>query len=429
MIKRTFLIVLISLWGAGAALANHALEIPQTYGARLNGTAAAGMAHADGGVAMSVNPAGLASIQKFMFEGTVTGMILTLRAPVNGPSQEKQLTSYSTLGLFGSGVRLHERIVIGFLLYTPSGGGQRYKNVHFGLFPLGPKNDFYGHMVFIEYGPAIAVNLPGNIRIGFVYRFNYIENWARLNAPDNALNPQYVFRLDSHMKGYGFSGYRAGLQWDALEWLHIGAAYRSFVKMETSGKQKQRIVGSATGLGTGLSLGKKTIKENVRYADSASGGITFEPVAKTLYLNLDYSYDLYGTRYKSVIVKVAGVSQTMPYRAKDTHNIRFGIEWYVTPNLPLRAGMGWQNGYGNPRYHNHTSTGAPGRSFIWSIGTGYRFAEKWHLDIALAYMHNIGNVTDTESFDSFVKYGKPVAVAGGYSASGYYASMGLRYFL
>ena len=418
MIKRCLFAFLFVVCTASYVYSN-ALDIPFTYGSRLNAMAGAGSAIADGGTAIAVNPAGLANVENFNFEGALNSMIMTLQTPANGQNTRKTITAYNALGFFGMGVRLSEVVTVGFLLYTPSGGGARQEDVTFGLNV--PPNDFGGYLIFLEFGPCIAINLPGGLKIGFVYRINYVESWAKTYFVDGSgmfrtsfgsiwTSDNYYSQM--HQSGYGFNGIRVGLQWSPTDSFHFGIAYRSMAKINTKGTMRMNPVGEAYSI-------ELDIEQLQRYASQLKTGfsIFFTP---GFLMSFDYTLDFY-TEYEKTTLEIVGIGMGTEYRAKNAHAFRLGFEYMITDSVPFRIGYGYSTGYGNRLYHNAASTGAPGPNQFWSIGTGFDINDSWEMSFALAYMYNAGTVRYS---DMAAQRG---AVAGQYKSKGFYISLGVRY--
>jgi long-subunit fatty acid transport protein len=399
--------IIVSITGAYA----DAFDISTDYSAEMNGMAGAGMAHCTGGMAIAVNPAGMAGIRKFNFSMTLTNMVVSLEAPANGPGTGVSSTSYAPIGGAGMAYRAHDNVIVGFFLFAPSGGGSTIKNVDFG-YPLQGYSNVYrrrfsGRLAFIEFGPAVAIDLPYGIKIGVVYRINFVENWANLWA----LSPGFLSgRMEAHynkvhLSGYGFDGIRVGMQFNPVKQLHIGVAYRNPVRIYTSGK---------TRIDSAYSVKTEKIE---RYAERYSAGITYEFVPGMFLASLDYEFCGY-SRYKYNTVETMGlVSLSTPTKRKDAHWARLGFQVMAHPRVPVRFGVGATSGSSNKKYHNITSTGAPGYPFFLGLGSGYRFDETWELNLSVNFLYNTGRVP--------MKYYFYGAMPGYYSSLGYFTSIEL----
>ncbi|MBN1534388.1 MAG: outer membrane protein transport protein [Spirochaetes bacterium] len=410
MLKRVVFLCLFAVLFSGIAF-SQSYDIPPNLSARINSMAGSGSAITSGGMAIAMNPAGMANTRSFEAEGTFTSIALMMTNPANGPYLEKNVIGYSAIGGFGMGYRLGEVVTVGFLLYAPSGGGVRNSNVTMG-YPVWPK-DFDGYLVFLEFGPCIALNLPGGFKIGFVYRINYTESWSTLynysSTPVMGSNYLYV---KNHLSGYGFDGFRVGIQWDPTDEFHIGVAYRSFVKINADGKS--RIQPFDIGVG---------ISQTQRYADGFHAGLSYEFIPDRLTVNVDYVLNFW-SRYKNRTLETMGIPNVTRLRNKDVHGIRVGIEWWVTDTIAVRAGYNISSGQARAKYQNLLSSGAPGRCQVMAAGAGFRLNERWILDLSLSYMINEGRVT---GFD-YVR-GGGIAMPGNYKNNGFFAGIGARYNL
>lgn len=413
MVKRILFVSLFALLLSGVAFPQ-AADWPTNIGARYNGMGNTGSAIVTGGSSIAMNPAGLANIQKFDVEATANLVIMTMQSPSNGDNTEDSLTSTSAIGLFGMGYRINEIFTVGFLLYAPGGGGAVRENVTMGISPI--PRDVEGYLIFLEFGPCIAINLPGNLKLGFVYRINYAENWAKTFNYDLATSS--LSYNDIHMNGYGFTGYRVGLQWDPLDTLHFGISYRSFTKIKLEGTTESEFM---SGPFTGMTTDSDTTMEQ-RYADGIHAGVSYEFIPDRLTVNFDYTLNFW-SRYQSATTKTTtfGITTrtTIPYRWYDTHCFKVGTEWWVFDWFAFRAGFSYSTTAANPRYHNILSYGAPGPNYTFSAGFGFKFGESWNLDIAINYMYNNGEVeTSDKSMYSTI---------GEYQYNGFYIAIGGSY--
>jgi len=421
-------------------LYSQALDIPFIFGAKHNAMAGAGSAHVKGGTSIAMNPAGLAEIKDFEAEITVTNMYMELKAPVNGPGTRSTTKAYYPLMFFGMGKRLNDLLTAGFLVYTPSGGGAVFHGINVGD-PYLPRNDFNGKLAFVEFGPCLAVNLPWGFKLGFVYRFNYIEQWASMYDVSMLALKTYNY---SHLRGYGMQGVRAGIQWHPIDQLHIGASFRTRVVMDIKGDSRVTIaqdnVTSALIPGlpvTGLAGLRMTLPtaSTARYAEMMTAGITYEYLKDTVFLSFDYSRAWYSC-YKSITVQKP-FPMMIPVKAKDTDIFRFGAELWINKNVPLRFGIGHDSGCANEKYHNYRTNGAPAPAYYFGIGTGYRFEKDLEINIAFNYMVNTGRVGyENNPFPySFIPTGNSYtpsynllpAQPGYYSSRGYFGSIEAKY--
>ena len=404
MLKRILFVSLFALLLSGIAFPQ-GFDIPVNTAARHNAMANSGSAVVTGGTAIAMNPAGLAGIKKMEVEATFNSIALMMEAPANGNDTSESLTAYSAIGLFGAGYRLNEMITVGFLLYAPSGGGAEQKDVHLGLGGTGPTSisvapqDIGGYLIFLEFGPCIAINLPGNIKIGFVYRINYVENWAK-TLQAQAFSPVGPFLStynELHTSGYGFTGYRIGIQWDPLDTLHFGASYRSFVKMKMEGENEALVVNNINPLGSPAvgSTIDSDVSQYQRYADGFVVGATYEIMPDQLSVHFDYGMNFW-SRYQSLITKSTSggttTTTTVPFKTYDVHCFRLGAEFWALDWIAVRLGFSYSTQAANARYQTPLSSGSPGPAITYAAGIGFNFGENWALDLSFNYMTNEGSV-------------------------------------
>lgn len=402
---------------AGAASAN-SYDIPQNGNAELNGMAGAGIAHVKGGGSIACNPAGVAGIDKYEIEFTGNGMLMTYKAPANGPYSQCRTDNYAPLGFLGAAYRFTKTVCGGILFFTPSGGGASFGSVNLGI-PYLPPRRFNGQLVFFEFGPVIAFNLPGNIRIGIGYRINYFEQWGRTYsdfapfsiAPviDYWINPIYITFNDAHFNGFCFYGFRIGIQYDPLEWLHIGVSYRTPIQTNASGTTK---ITSAK-FPVPVRVGTVSYQQ---YADMAALGFTFDIVKNIVLLSIDGSVTFYD-RYETDKHSIGPIDVDSPVHNNTGYSGSIGVEWMALPSLPVRAGFNASSNIFKMKYINPQLGGIPAPSYVIALGTGYYFSKGMRVNIAGSYLINYRRVKHFSGFNT----------PGYYSANGPFVSLELKY--
>jgi long-subunit fatty acid transport protein len=346
-------------------------------------------------------------------------MLMTYTAPANGPYSSLSTNNYASLGLFAAAFRLTDNISAGFVFFTPSGGGASFNKTNMGDPSLPPK-PFNGDLIFFEFGPAVAIQLPGRVKIGFAYRVNYIKQWGQMytdSAPTvtyPALDPPvYKTYNDATLSGFGYYGFRIGIQYDPADRLHLGLSYRNPVEIKASGD---------TSITSPMFSGnvKAETKSYQKYADMIDAGITVELLKNTLFISIDGQLTFY-SRYKhskdTVEINGMTIKSETPVHNKNGYTGLIGMEYMITPSITARLGFNYTNNIFDEKYITPQTGGVPAPSYVYAIGGGYYFSSRLCLNIAASYLFNKGRV------HNFSGYNTP----GDYSATGPYVSVEIKY--
>jgi long-subunit fatty acid transport protein len=291
-------------------------------------------------------------------------------------------------------------IVVGLNAYLPAGAGASYENVDysgFGFPGLEAKN-WDGAMLVMEMGPAIAFNFPYDVKLGAGYRINYFsQSFAGYSAESLA---GFVIPVENDMSldGWGYTGFRVGIQWDPIEVLHLGVAYRSAVEADMEGTNR---MAATTPLGL-LEL-DLNVSTTATYADKLSFGIGYDPIPDKLTLVFDYELDLYEPRNDQYTV-VATSAELQPLLGQEEmtkdveehpdnrHTFRLGAEYWVLEPFALRAGIAYQTKAKQVDYHNPSSGGAPAGFIVAGLGGGYQVIDTLRIDIAYNFVYSGNDV-------------------------------------
>lgn len=408
-------------------------ELPVNGDGKLNSMAMAGSAIVSGGSAVAVNPAGLANTKEISANLAGNLMLISLQAPANGPMTEFSSFTPAPLFYLGAGFRLHEMIVVGLNAYLPAGAGASYKDVDYSGFDfpgLEAKN-WDGAMLVMEMGPAIAFNLPYNIKLGAGYRINYFSQSFKGYSAEEFLPELFPGVLtpvenDMSIDGWGYTGFRVGVQYDPIEVLHFGITYRSAVKADLEGSND--VVAPPP---FGPDPIETDVSTTATYADKLSFGLGYDPIPEELTLVFDYELDFYEPRNDqyTVVAKSAVLQELLGLEELEKvveehpryrHTFRLGAEYWVAKPFALRAGVAYQTQAKQAAYHNPSSGGAPGGIILVGLGGGYQVIESLRIDLAYDFVYNSGDVP--ENPDNPTGF----AVAGEYTAMLNHITLGVE---
>lgn len=381
-------------------------DMPVSGDGRGNAMVGAGSAVASGGPAIASNPAGLANVKNVSASLAGDLLMISLKAPANGPMTKSSSFSLAPLFYLGGGIRLHELIVVGLNAFLPAGSGAAYPDVNLSGYDLSvpnpPKKDWAGSLMIMEFGPAIAFNLPYHLKLGAAYRINYFAQSFSGYSPTPISIPNLPTSLlvpveqDMSLSGWGYTGFRVGIQWDPIEVFHIGIAYRSSVKADLKGANKT-IARMGTAMGGNIQ-GELDVKTTTTYADKLSIGLGYDVIPKKLTLVFDYELDLFqrnAKEYTLTVTDEAGndTKQVVKENARNRHNFRLGGEYWVIDPLAIRAGIAFMTNPKPVEYHNPNTGGAPASSVVAGLGGGYKVIDNLRIDLAYTLVYSEGEVS------------------------------------
>ncbi|HEY3667411.1 MAG TPA: outer membrane protein transport protein [Polyangiaceae bacterium] len=389
---------LVCAWAAACALGAPALahaggyDTPMLYTARHMGMGGAAIGYVSDPSALFHNPAGLGQIKRGEVIGDFSLLLGGIHSSPNrgtGKDVDSDLT-VAPFFLAGAGYRIQDMIVLGVGVYPIASAGATY---HYGA----PGFEDHTELFFLETSPAISLNPLPNLRFGLGYRFTYVRLVRYQGNRDSADTPN----IDFTMTGGNYSGFRGGVQWDALPWLHFGGVYRNKVTTRVSGSQ-------------GIALGTLYTDISTHFTLPAKLGFgaraDFDDFGARLGVAVDFEYD-FNSQNKSDPLRGtppagSGLASTVSnvFDWKDSQTVRVGVEYRLLhdassgiDHLPLRVGFVHDTVTANPLYPTPFGT-PPGPTEVVTLGTGYN-AGAWQANVAYAYRFGHGAVTkpDTEN--------------------------------
>lgn len=198
-------------------------DTPMLYSARHMGMGGVAIGGVRDPSALFHNPAGLAHVDRVSVLGDFSLLVGDLQG---SPSvTARNTTSDTTVAPFflvGSGVRLTDFLVLGLGLYPVASSGATYR--------YGDDFEDTTTLLFIEASPALAINLPENVRLGVGYRVTFVRLIRYQGSPDGP-NPPFI---DLTLSGHDYAGLRAGIQWTPTPELDLGFTYRHITETEVS---------------------------------------------------------------------------------------------------------------------------------------------------------------------------------------------------
>ncbi len=380
LLTRMFLVALLVTGLTVAAYAN-GLNL-NGVGARAISMGGAFVGLADDYSAVFWNPAGLTQLK---------GSNISLSASFIIPKGSYQ---YSTAGIDEETLsavhtaptgtyfkQVSDNMVIGFAAYATAGAGAEYDGANLRVlnpaFALGDTTAYTwkSYVAAMTFSPVLAYKLNDSLSIGIT--FNLVYGMLKFDRP--ALG-QY----SEDLKGLGF-GATIGLLYQLSDAISFGLTYKT--------PQKIKVKGDA-GM-SGYPITTSEAEREVTWPMWLGAGIALKPM-DGLTITFDAQWtnwkqmDLIGITFDEAMwnVPVPGVGQTIAEMSefqllwKDAVQIRFGLEYYITEKIALRAGY-----YYDPSPAPDTTLNIllPEITYnILTIGLGYK-TENMSLNIGFEY--------------------------------------------
>ena len=364
-------------------------DTPMLYSARHMGMGGTAIGYVHDPSALFHNPAGLAQVERGEVLGDFSLLLGGLHASPGGNRNSQNIDSELTVAPFflvGGAYRLQKYVVLGAGVYpvASAGGTFRYPTL-----AGSTVKDFEDRtdLFFLEASPALAVNPLPNLRFGLGYRITYVR-LERFAGADN-MSPN----IDFTVTGQNFTGFRAGVQWDALPWLHFGGVYRNTTTTKVKNSHGKALV-DYTDVSTQFKLPSKF---------GLGGRADFDPWGIPLSAAVDFEYTFNGENIGDPLVGTspAGVRTEVPniFEWKDSQTLRLGAEYRILHDasahldrVPLRVGYVYDTQSANAVYPTAFGT-PPGPTQVFTLGTGYN-GGSWQANVAYAYRFGHGVVTD-----------------------------------
>ncbi len=389
-----------------------------TYGIGAKATSLGGAyaAWADDPFALYYNPAGLAQIDKpevtLGFENvkpfmTVNSMNVGPLGVYPTPTGNQQHplapggTSFSsftdssatmTVPNFGIALPVSNKLTLGFGMYAPYGLSISFTNSPSNPLAFNSYKSWYYRGVFaLGAGYKITDNLfiGGAINIGTTQGGVQRYIWPTGTPLGAAEHLPPMAAKTNLADNHNFS-WNIGVMYKPIEWLTLGATYRSMTHTNLSGTYQIQ-----TALGT---LQQGSAHTTVNAPDQFQFGVNIKPSEKVRfevdYLWTDWSvvnnYDVFFT--PSILGQLP--VEQFPRHWRNTNTIKFGIEYKPIEMLALRGGF-----YYDPTPIPNDTFDAQwpdANKYMFTGGVGLNF-KRWKIDTDVFYSTTSGNRTINNS--------------------------------
>ena len=363
-------------------------DTPILYSARHMGMGGVAIGAVDDPSAIYHNPAGLGAMDGGALHldfSPIMGKIKGTPSKTSGNIESNFALSPAFLGAFAW--RVHKYLSAGIAVYpaASSGGGYSYtaKDAKGSV----TSTEDTARLVFMEAAPSLAVELLPGLRLGLAGRFAQVTFQRKVINTEAGAEIPYI---DMDMKGYAFTGIRAGLQYTVGDW-DLGAVYRTGTTA-TVEADKATVTG----------LPAKDGKFEFKLPSKAGLGLQYKGI-KNLRLGADFEYifnsendvtyvsgkpcldgetcSLMGSELK--VPAVAEWSNSMTVRVGGAYKVgdfepRLG---YLLDTQA--ANKAYPSAFGSPPAPTHTVT----------AGLGYDVSKNLDLSVACAYRSGSTTIT------------------------------------
>jgi long-subunit fatty acid transport protein len=333
------------------------------------------------------NPAGLAHVPRVGAIADFSLLLGKLQASPNGTARNVESdTTVAPFFLIGGAFRLAPWLSAGLGLYPVASSGATY---HYGAAGFEDKTS----LLFVEASPALAVNLPGHVRLGAGYRVTFVRLERYQGYPDTSATPFLDFKLT----GYSFAGFRVGAQWSPSPELELGLVYRHKTSTKVTNESGIALASTYRDVSTEFVLPSK-LGAGARY--------DFAHMGPHLALALDLEYGVNSQNTGSPLrgtpadpSKPSTVSNVFDW--SDSLTLRVGAEYRLAPDpetqkdrVALRAGWIYDSKTANEKYPTAFGT-PPAKTQVLTAGGGYDFG-LFQTNLALAYRFGGGTVSASD---------------------------------
>jgi long-chain fatty acid transport protein len=327
-------------------------ELPAQYDARSVGLGGTGASFIENGASVFLNPAALDGIKNFALTAVVRPVQPVLTAPLAPPPMNagvKADTSFFPLFFLGTGIRLSEHIVAGLAVYPTAGVGSTYSKAIGG-------QDLSMSVAQFEAAPAVSFKVIDGLSLGLSYRITYTRQAAHQPPP---LAPAPT---DITLDGFNYFGIQAGLYYRPADIVHLAFTYRSRVDTELTGT-------------TEVPGAKFDTKSGFNSPNRFRLGASISPPGIPLLVAADIKYHLYSDSNQTSDVTITTPSgpgtTTQRLDWKNTLGLGVGLEYKVTPMVPVRGGYSLSQS-ATPESTANPFTPPPGAIHGIHLGIGVR---------------------------------------------------------
>lgn len=343
-------------------------------GSKAVGMGGAFVGLADDFSAVFWNPAGMIQLKKSNLALFCSDVIPkgTYKLPLMGIDAETETRHYFSGGL-GYYKPLSERLVVGIYAYVPSGIGAVWDGADLAILSNRTAYNWKSFFGVLTVSPAIAYAITPTLTLGATINLNY--GMLKLDKP-TALG-QY------HENSHGWAvGATLGLLFKPADFISLGLTYKTPIKANLKGTVE--IPGAAL---MGLPAQDDSTRKT-KLPMWLAAGLAIKPM-ENLTITADAQYTNWGAldtiemNYSNPgWIAFIESSSDLPLYWKDAVQLRFGLEYNLTPAFALRAGY-----YNDPIVAPNSTQNIllPEVGYNWvTFGFGFKSA-KMNIDFSVEY--------------------------------------------
>ncbi len=323
------------------------------------------------------NPAGLTQMneQNFAVYGSFIMPEATYKLPAYGIDTKTKDTIYPS-GALGYFKPFSEKLVLGFLVYVPSGSGSEWNGEDLAVLAKGYDLEWKSMIGMVTFSPAVAYKISDMVSVGATINFNY-----GMLEFDTAGLGQY----SENLTGTGI-GATIGLMIKPSEKFSFGLSYKTPVKITATGDITME---GAPLLGLPGLTASTTATREITWPMWFGAGIAVKPNDK-----LTVTADIQFTNWKELDeISINFDNQiwnllfaklfAFHLHWDNTIQYRFGLEYLLSDSLALRAGY----------YHDPSPAPAETLNILlpeitynaFTFGIGYK-SGNLQLDVGFEYL-------------------------------------------
>jgi long-subunit fatty acid transport protein len=328
------------------------------------------------------NPAGLQGVHGLGLLGDFSLILGKVRAtPDKSAGNLESDTVVAPFFLLGGAYRAHEWLTVGLAAFPVASGGAEY-HYDLGTSPVLDRTE----IVFFEATPLLSLNvpkdrwLPGELAFGAGYRASMIM-FDRQQGDE--AKPQI---LDLALRGFNWTGFRAGVQYAPIAALKFGVVFRNKIKV-TAKADEATVVGlPATDgeldftLPAKLGFGARFDWQRIGVASDVEWAFQSQNTKAPLKGNLG------GT--------VAEVPNIFNWQNGVTWRMGLEYRFGQMPIIPLRVGYIYDTKVTNRAFPSAFGT-PPAPTHTLTAGAGY-VAEHWQANLAVTRRFGSTHIDETD---------------------------------
>lgn len=291
------------------------------------------------------NPAGAGFLKQPLFGAYLTDLIPVNKYQVAIPpdvsiNAETKLSHY--LGFLVAYYRpLSDNLTAGIGIYTPSGIGANWRGEDFQEMTAGVAYDWTSKIGMFTISPSLAWKINDRLSLGASLNINYgmfsLKRWA--GEAEMGEGPMDLGQYEESLHGWGF-GLTLGALARPADWLSLGLTIKTSSTVRFKGGAEMIYLGYAG------YPDSSDLKRNISWPWFVGGGLAVKPL-EDLVLTADLQWTGWSglksldTEYLdpfwNLMMSEAG-NDSIRLDWKDRWQLRFGLEYRLSPQFSLRAG-------------------------------------------------------------------------------------------